>query len=308
MKIRPFAAALVSILISAGCAQSAGPADDVRDVFPDETSRAVAIAACNNDVAALQDMIAGGADIDAAGRHGVTPLIWALTCHGLQFNDMIANEAVRRGPGTVRPIPALRQLAAVEVLLAAGADPNAMIDGEFGPVYPGGTAHWIDRYTPMLIAAEFHEPEVLALLLAHGGDPNAMRGGGGATALMLAYDRGEWLDLSPQLAPYDNRQWRNMFMLLDAGARIDLAPENQLDIVVQASRHRVSIASRLLREYDYSGDINGIVYYLLNGLDMDFPGREERLELLAWLRDERGVDVEAVRAWYWRAQDEEPQP
>lgn len=280
----------------------------MRDIFPDETARAVAIAACNNDVAAVQGLIASGADINAAGRFGVTPLIWALTCHGLQFNDMIANEAVRRGPGAVRPIPALRQLAALEVLLAAGADPNAMIDGEFGPVYPGGTAHWINRYTPMLIAAEFHEPEVLALLLAHGGDPNAMRGGGGATALMLAYDRGEWLALSPQLAPFDGRQWRNMFMLLDAGARIELTPENQSDIVVQASRHRVSIASRLLREYDYAGDLDGIVYYLLNGIDMDFPGREERLELLAYLRDERGIDVEAVRAWYWRAHDEEPEP
>jgi hypothetical protein len=297
---------IVCVLAIAGCNNSAHSAEHARDIFQSESARAVADAACRGEVATLQELIAGGADFDAPGRHGVTPLIWALTCHGLRFNDMIANEAVSRGPRAVRPIPALRQLAAVEVLLAAGADPNAMIDGDFGPVYPGASAYWIDRYTPMLIAAEFHEPDVLALLLAHGGDPNAVRGGGGATALMLAYSRGEWLDLSPQLAPFDHRQWRNMFTLLDAGARLELAPENQSDIVVLASRHRISIASRLIREYEYAGDLEGVVYNLLNGIDMGFPGEQHRLELLAWLRDERGIDIEAVRARYWNRAGKEP--
>jgi len=290
---------IVCALAIAGCSKPAHSAEHARDIFQSESARAVAAAACNGDVETLQGLIAGGADVNAAGRHGVTPLIWALTCHGLQFNDMIANEAVSRGPGAVRPIPAPRQLAALEVLLAAGADPNAMIDGDFGPVYPGASAYWIDRYTPMLIAAEFHEPGVLALLLAHGGDPNAVHGGGGATALMLAYERGQWLDLGPQLAPFDDRQWRNMFMLLDAGARLELAPDNQSDIVVLASAHRVAIASRLLREYDYAGDFDAIVYNLLNGIEMGFPGEQERLDLLAWLRDERGIDIEAIRARYW---------
>lgn len=308
MDLSRLAIIIVCILAIAGCNKPAHSAEHARDIFPTESARAVAEAACRGEVATLQELIAGGADFDAPGRHGVTPLIWALTCHGLRFNDMIANEAVRRGPAAVRPVPALRQLAAVEVLLAAGADPNAMIDGDFGPVYPGASAYWIDRYTPMLIAAEFHEPEVLALLLAHGGDPNAVHGDGDTSALRLAYSRGEWLDLSPQLAPFDRRQWRNMFMLLDAGARLELAPENQSDIVVLASRHRISIASRLIREYDYAGDLEGVVYNLLNGLDMGFPGEQERRDLLAWLRDERGIDIEAVRARYWRAQDAEPGP
>ncbi|WBQ09687.1 hypothetical protein L2D01_12420 [Hyphomonadaceae bacterium ML37] len=299
MELGRLAIIIVCALAIAGCSKPAHSAEHARDIFQSESARAVAAAACNGEVEALQDLIAGGADVNAAGRHGVTPLIWALTCHGLQFNDMIANEAVSRGPGAVRPIPALRQLAALEVLLAAGADPNAMIDGDFGPVYPGADAYWIDRYTPMLIAAEFHEPGVLALLLAHGGDPNAVHGGVGASALRLAYERGQWLDLGPQLAPFDDRQWRNMFMLLDAGARLELASGNQSNIVEQASAHRVPIAVQLLRRYEYTGDFDAIVYNLLNGIEMGFPGEQERLDLLAWLRDERGIDIEAIRARYW---------
>lgn len=298
MKLCRLAFVLACVLASAACTQRGASVDSEADIFQTEPARAVAAAACDGDVDTLADRIAAGADVNAPGRHGVTPLIWALTCDGLQFNDIIANEAVRRGPGAVRPVPALRQLAALEVLLDAGADPNAMIDGDFGPVYPGADAYWIDRYTPMLIAAEFHEPDVLALLLAHGGDPNAVHGDGDTTALLLAYQRGSWLDLSPQLAPFDDRQWRNLFMLLDAGARLERAAGNQSNIVEQASAHRVAIASRLLREYEYHGDFDGIVYNLYNGIDMGFPGEQERLDLLAWLRDERGIDIEAVRARY----------
>lgn len=298
MNLSRWVIVIVCALASAGCNEPGASAEAEADIFQIEPARAVAAAACDGDVDTLHDLIAAGADVNAAGRHGVTPLIWALTCDGLQFNDIIANEAVRRGPAAVRPIPALRQLAALEVLLDAGADPNAMIDGDFGPVYPGADAYWIDRYTPMLIAAEFHEPEVLALLLAHGGDPNAVHGDGETSALRLAYERGSWLDLGPQLAPFDDRQWRNLFMLLDAGARLELAAGNQSNIVEQASAHRVAIASILLREYEYHGDFDGIVYNLYNGIDMGFPGQQERLDLLAWLRDERGIDIEAIRARY----------
>jgi hypothetical protein len=308
MNMTRLALIIVFALASAACAGPGIAAEPEPDIFQDEPARAVAAAACEGDVETLQGLIAAGADVNAAGRHGVTPLIWALTCDGLQFNDIIANEAVRRHPAAVRPIPALRPLAALEVLLDAGADPNAMIDGDFGPVYPGADAFWIDRYTPMLIAAEFHEPEVLALLLAHGGDPNAVHGDGDTSALRLAYSRGEWLDLGPQLAPFDDRQWRNMFTLLDAGARLELASGNQSNIVEQASAHRVAIASILLREYEYHGGFDVIVYNLLNGLDMGFPGEQDRRDLLAWLRDERGIDIEAVRARYRAPAERSPAP
>ncbi len=299
MNMARLAILIAVALASAACARPGVAAEPERDMFQDNSARAVASAACAGDVETLRELIAAGADFDAAGRFSVTPLIWALTCDGLNFNDMRANEAVRRGPTAVRPIPALRQFAALEVLLAAGADPNALIDGDFGPVYPGADAYWIDRYTPMLIAAEFHEPDVLALLLAHGGDPNAVHGDGDTTALRLAYERGEWLDLGPQLAPFDDRQWGNMFMLLDAGARLELAPGNQLNIVEQASARRVPIAAQLLSRYEYTGGFDGIVYNLYNGIEMGFPGEQERLELLAWLRDERGIDTQAIRARYW---------
>lgn len=276
------------------------------EVFADPAHRALADAACAGDTEALAVKLTSGADVNAVGRYGVTPLIWALACRGLVFNDIRANAVVARGVGTQAEAPDPPDLSALETLFKAGADPNAMIDGNFGPVYPGADAYWIDGYTPVLIAAEFHGPAILALLLEYGGDPDAMDRDGEKTALILAYERGDWLDLGPQRAPYDGRQWQNLFMLLEAGALLERAPENQSNVVERASAHRIRLAARLLKEHEYTGGFETIVYRLYNGLDMGFLGEADRLALLGYLRDVRGVDIEAVRARYWP--DEEPFP
>lgn len=286
------------MLASAGCENSSLPASDTPQVFEGESDTRVATAVCNGDVETVEELITEAKEIDAVGEFGVTPLIWALTCHGLEFNDMKADEFIRTGraPAIGKPDP--RYMASIEALLKAGANPNAMIDGDFGPAYPGAYRSWIDGYSPVLIAAEFHEPDVLALLLEYGGDPNAMHGEGETSALLLAFSRGRWLDLGPQMVPFDERHWRNMFLLLDAGARLELAPEDQLNVVEMASLNRVGMAAQLLKTYPYTGDFEIIVSNLYSALEMDYPGQQERRELLTYLRDKRGIDTDEIWARY----------
>lgn len=100
--------------------------------------------------------------------------------------------------GSTLLMAAIRQgrAASVEALLAGGADPNR--------VDPRGD-------TPVHAAAFSGKPELLRLVLDHGGDANARNPNTGATPLMQAL-------LSP-----DRDQYR---VLLEAGADPDVADRN----------------------------------------------------------------------------------
>ncbi len=285
------------IVLQPACSEAPASDTTVAEVFPDENARQLAAAACDGDTARVRSLLASGTAADAGGRFAVTPLIWALTCRGLEFNEMVFNRATGARP--IEPNPVDRDhLAAIAALLEAGADPNRMIDGDFGPVYPGATAYWIDRYSPVLIAAEFHEADVLRLLLAHGGDPRAVSGDEVTSALILAYERGAWLDPGPQVAPDRARPWANLHLLLQSGANLHDTVGNHGNVVEMASMHRPALALTLLQTYPYEGEYEGIAYYQLNALEMGFPGTAERHALLDFLRDAKGVDLEAVRKRY----------
>jgi ankyrin repeat protein len=298
MRIPALALLAACIVALPACSDVQTRDPTVADVLPDEDARRLAAAACDGDRERVRSLLAGGTAVDATGRFGVTPLIWALTCRGLEFNDIIANRAVRTGVPII-PNPVDRDhLSAIAELLEAGADPNRMIDGAFGPVYPGATAHWIDRYSPVLIAAEFHEADVLRLLLAHGGDPQAVSGDEDTSTLILAYSRGEWLDLGPQMSPDRARPWANLHLLLQSGAKLHQTVGNRYNVVETASMHRPTLALELLQTYPYEGEYDTIAYHQLNALEMDFPGAAARHALLHFLRDAKGVDLEAVRKRY----------
>lgn len=267
-------------------------------VFSAPAARHLAEAACAGDLARVDALLAEGADPNAAGRFGVTPLIWALTCKGLVFNDVRANRAVATGRVLSREEPPPQYLASLEALLRAGADPNAIIEGDFGPIYPGASAYWIDQRTPVLIASEFHEAPVLRLLLAHGGAPDAVDGDASTWALSLAFERGRWLDLGPLLTPDRAWPWDNLHLLLQSGARLDQVVEGRYNVVEAASMNDPSLVLHLLQTYDYTGDYDIIAYFAMEGIAMGFPGKEERLALLGFLRDERGVDLDAIKARY----------
>jgi hypothetical protein len=289
--INRFVIVFLCFVANPGCARADEPQISAQAIFADDAAEELASAACSGDFNRVQNLVAGGTDVNSVGRFGVTPLIWALTCRGLQFNDMLANEVAEAGFRPTIEAYDSGYLSSLSVLLKAGANPNVLINGDYGPIYPGGDGFWIDRYSPVLIAAEFHQPEVLALLLENGGE---------TTALILGYERGAWLDLSPQMSPFDQRQWRNMYLLLEAGAQPDHSVGNRYDVVEMASMNRPKIAEEILKRYQYTGDYEVIVYHLLERTRAGFPGEEDRRSLLNFLKVEKNVDIESIRSIYWK--------
>lgn len=300
-------AAVAALALMPACSAAKEPWMNAAEVFANPQTQQLAEAACAGDAAQVRELLASGVAVDGAGQAGVNPLIWTLTCRGIEFNDIRANRAVSRGrmppPEPVDPA----YLAAMAALLEAGADPNDRINGNYGPIYPGGTAYWLDGRTAVMIAAEFLEPDVLRLLLVHGGDPHASDPEDMKWALSLAYDRGNWLDLGPQANPDRDWPWANLHLLLRAGAKLEQEEGRLGNIVETAAMHRPALALELLQTYPYAGEYDRITYFALNRIEKDFPGVEDAKALLAYLETERGVDVDAVRRQYrFAPYDQEP--
>jgi ankyrin repeat protein len=141
-----------------------------REVFQEPKTASLAITACEGDVSLVKQEIANGANPNGKGYQGVTPLFWAVACQS------------RKG---------------MEALLNAGADPNQRLSDDAGN-------------TPMIGAAWADDPEVLKILLKHGGDPNAAYAGTGPSVLMGAFDCGVL-----------TARWDNYYTLLNRGADIN---------------------------------------------------------------------------------------
>jgi ankyrin repeat protein len=126
-----------------------------QDYFDDPQVQELCAAIEDNDIEEMNRLISAGADVNAIGRDGMTPLLWS-------FPD--------------------RKLERFECLLRHGADPNVVIEGDFGiephrafhPHPVGGHAS-DDRGCPpgfsvTLLAARSPVLEYLKLVLEHGGD------------------------------------------------------------------------------------------------------------------------------------------
>ncbi|HEX4764211.1 MAG TPA: ankyrin repeat domain-containing protein [Usitatibacter sp.] len=100
--------------------------------FDDPKVNAMLQAAVRGEWESAARQIEQGADVNAVGRQGITPLLWLMT---------VSPE----GPK-------------VEFLLKHGADPNYR-----EPVH---------RVSPIYFAAGGDKPEILRILLAYKGDPN----------------------------------------------------------------------------------------------------------------------------------------
>ncbi|MCO4091431.1 MAG: hypothetical protein HEQ34_05670 [Sphingorhabdus sp.] len=285
---------ITAILGNTGCMESPAYGKSVEDIFSSKEAQDLARASCEGDSGELSRLISMGVDVNAVGLHNVTPLIWALTCNGLEFPDIQAAQWQKSQSRTIKAVDP-DFLAGLKVLLAAGADSNQMIDGDFGPIYPGGEGYYIDHYTPVLIAAEFHQASVLKLLLQNGGNPNAADGDNEHTALGVAFNRGYFLDLSPQMAPFDSRQWENFYLLLDAGADPSIMTINGGNVVVTAAMNRVDVAHNILKKYKYSGDLEEIARILINRIEVGFPDHDRR-KLLEFLKIKKNVNIDAI----WR--------
>jgi ankyrin repeat protein len=168
-------------------------------------------AAHRDDVARVDTLIRGGADVNAANEYGVTPLMLACTN---------------------------RSAAIVEKLLAAGASPNVTQTNGITPLMECartgatagvaallsrgasvGAAHARSGQTALMWAAAGKQAEVVKLLIDRGANVRA-RSSGGFTPLLFAARSGD--DASARL-------------LLDAGADVNEATTEHGSALVVAS-------------------------------------------------------------------------
>jgi ankyrin repeat protein len=129
------------------------------------------------DRAAVQRLLAAGADVNAPAGDGSTPLMWAV--HRVD-HELVA-ELLRRGARpderNVLGATALSEAVSlgderlVKMLLDAGADPDLGND---------------DEQTPLMLAARVGSLPIAKLLVAAGADVNARERYRGQTALMWA--------------------------------------------------------------------------------------------------------------------------
>ena len=130
------------------------------------------------DAEAVGQLLASGASVNTTQPDGATALHWAVHRNAPAIVDQLIEAGADVNAANdedARPLTLAvlnRSAPLVERLLDAGADPNA------------------GRESAVLTAAHTGDPQVMALMLAHGGDANASEPRRGQTALMWAAAEG----------------------------------------------------------------------------------------------------------------------
>jgi ankyrin repeat protein len=145
----PLSACAITPLGGQGRAIARLAAMDAEDYFQGKAQIALVEAAGDGDIEDMREALADGADVNRAGRDGMTPLLWAA---GVKQN-----------------------LEGFRFLLEHGADPNTatrLQDDE--------------EPTPIVeIAYYLEDPAYMKALLEHGADPNTIVGRANGTLLFL---------------------------------------------------------------------------------------------------------------------------
>ena len=146
-------------------------------VVPDDSP--VADAAMRGDAAEVRELLADGADVNAAQGDGMTALHWAAEHGDPELARMLLHAGAAVDPvtriGGYTPLHAAARSGSATVavlLLDAGADPTAATPG-------AGT-------TPLHLGAAAGSPELVRTLVERGADPNAREAAWAQTPLMFA--------------------------------------------------------------------------------------------------------------------------
>jgi len=171
------------------------------EVFANSRLAELAEAACMGEQKAVARMVGAGVDVNGVGLQGSTPLLWAISCENV---------------------------AGIEALLRAGADPNKR------------STH----FTAVYAAATRHNPKPLAVLLKYGGDADTEDNESHKTALQEAMSLG-----------IHGHGWDNYYALLEK-ADINRADERGRTIATYASdlNQYEKVAELLERGYSYDLD------------------------------------------------------
>ncbi|MDB5439437.1 MAG: hypothetical protein JWM33_1864 [Caulobacteraceae bacterium] len=270
---RSWGASLViaAFTLQGGCVEAMGTkiaGKTPGDVFTSPHMADLADAACGGDARGVTRAIAAGANPNGVGLDGGTPLLWAVNCNNPQ---------------------------GVEALLKAGADPNCQVPGLMLLNVAAARAQGVSvlfvhepiahpdpqwktgKISPTLASASAANPQVLRLLLAHGGDPN-VDDGAERTAMEYALERGA-----------EKGNWDNYYTLLKGGVDINrLGPDRRTIAVAAASLHKFDKVIELIeRGYNRDLDYLGRMVQLGNMLPGN-PLFAPRQKLEAML-EERGV-------------------
>lgn len=133
-------------------------------VFADARVAALATAAGAGDTARVHALVAEGADPNAHGEHGVTPLEWALLQQNPDGLGALLDAGARPeqpgiGGATVLHMAAMaNDPTYLRILLDHGADPNA--------------PHGVTGASPLAAALMNARGDAFDLLLAHHADPD----------------------------------------------------------------------------------------------------------------------------------------
>ncbi|MBZ9559206.1 MULTISPECIES: ankyrin repeat domain-containing protein [unclassified Modicisalibacter] len=201
-------AALLSMLTLPACA---GYSKQPSYYFKDEAQLALVQAVGDGDVQAVQRALDHGADPNAVGKRGMTPLFWAVTMQpDIEiFRYLLDNggdpnlTTIDKKSSGIKKVGLLYQAyrnpdpTFIEAVLEAGGDPNYLYNGAQTLLYHhmsderiehikalvnhGAEVDFKVRFdeTPLFNAVMGQEYETALVLLNAGADPNMIESGGG---------------------------------------------------------------------------------------------------------------------------------
>lgn len=244
---------MMVMAIGSGCMEHKVGNRTAQEVFPRTVDAELVSASCAGDREGVAKALIQGASANARGEQGITPLAWAISC---------------------------TNRVGVEVLLQAGADPNASVGK--------GDSTLVE------VAATYDDTEMLRLLLRHGGVSDHANAAG-RTPLDTALTKG-----------IHEQKWDNWYALLDAGFDINKV-YNGSTIAENAAMLNQHDKVLELIERGYNHNLNMLARFVAQG-PVDFPDAiADRNRLIAKLKS-LGVPYDKINAEYQREQEEADRP